>query len=102
MELTRRTLLRAGGLAIATTPLFWKQPASAGAPVVEQLHLTFGADAAREMTVSWATAGAVRNPRVRLGTPRGGHGSTFAARTAATSTTPQADGSSPITRPCPI
>ena len=81
MELTRRTLLRAGGLAAVSAPVLWRQPAVAGSPTVEQVHLTFGADAAREMTVSWSTAGSVRRPRVRLGGAAGGHGTTVAART---------------------
>ncbi|MCW2506439.1 MAG: metallophosphoesterase [Actinomycetia bacterium] len=81
VELTRRSLLRAGGLAAITAPVLLRQPAIASAPAAEQVHLTFGADAAREMTVSWTTAGAVRRPRVRLGSAAGGHGTTVEART---------------------
>ena len=80
VELTRRTLFRAGGLAAITAPVLLRQPAIASAPAAEQVHLTFGADAAREMTVSWTTAGAVRRPRVRLGSAAGGHGTTVDAR----------------------
>lgn len=81
MELTRRSLFRASGLVALGAPVLWRQPAIAGGPAVEQVHLTFGADAAREMTVSWATPGLVRHPRVRLGTATGGPGTTVAART---------------------
>jgi hypothetical protein len=80
-ELSRRTLLRATGVAALSAPVLWRQAAVAGSPLAEQVHLTFGADAAREMTVSWTTAGAVRNPRVRLGSATGGYGTTVPART---------------------
>jgi hypothetical protein len=52
---SRRSLLRAAGVATVGAPLLWSQTASAGAPPAEQVHLTFGADAARTMTVSWVT-----------------------------------------------
>jgi hypothetical protein len=58
----------------ATGPLLQRQPDAAGAPAAEQLHLQFGADAARSMVASWTTPQRVARPRVRLGTPRGGHG----------------------------
>ncbi|MCW2672802.1 MAG: metallophosphoesterase, partial [Frankiales bacterium] len=78
---SRRSLLRAAGVATVGAPLLWSQTASAGAPPAEQVHLTFGADAARTMTVSWVTPAPVKNPRVRYGSVRGGHGSVAAART---------------------
>jgi hypothetical protein len=74
---SRRTLL--GGAVAA--PLLWSQTASAGAPPAEQVHLTFGADAATTMNVSWVTASPVRRPRLRFGTVAGGHGSVVPAVT---------------------
>ena len=65
-ELSRRQVLQTGALA-AGSALLWRQPAVAGASPPEQVHLQFGADAARAMVVSWATAGPVRRPRVRFG-----------------------------------
>lgn len=53
----------------------------AGAPAPAQLHAQFGADAAREAVVSWATPVPVARPRVRFGTPGDGYGATVAART---------------------
>jgi len=72
----------ASGLLLASGPLFWRQPAIAGAPSATGVHITFGTDAAREMHVSWSTAGSVANPRVVLGTPAGGFGLTIPAETA--------------------
>lgn len=45
-----------------------------GAPEVHGLHLQFGADAAREVVVSWITPQAVARPRVFLGSPEDGYG----------------------------
>ncbi len=70
----------AGGLLLAG-PAFWRQPAIAGTQSATQIHITFGSDAAREMNVSWSTAGSVSNPRVVLGTPGGGFGQTIPAET---------------------
>lgn len=56
------------------TPDLWRRPAAAGAPPVEGLHLTFGADPSREMLASWATVDQVARPRVRWGTPDDGFG----------------------------
>jgi hypothetical protein len=55
----------AAGLMVAV-PEIWLQPATVGVPDPEQLHLQFGADASREVTVSWATPVDVQNPRVNL------------------------------------
>src|SRR5438552_935567 len=73
VELNRRDVLRGiaaapilGSTALVTTP------AIAGAPAPEQLHLQFGADASREVAVSWAAAQRVARPVLRLGAP--GHG----------------------------
>lgn len=63
------------------SPLLWKQPEKLGAPPNSGLHLTFGADPSREMTVSWSTATSVANPRVRYGTPDGGFGCEARAET---------------------
>ena len=65
----RRTILKAGAattLALAA-PVFWRRPASAASSQPAQLHLAFGDDAARAMTVSWTTTGSVANPRVLYG-----------------------------------
>lgn len=67
--------------AAQPSPLLWKQPARLGAPPVSGLHLTFGADPSREMTVSWSTAASVADPRVRYGTPDGGFGRQVRAET---------------------
>ncbi|MCX4749945.1 metallophosphoesterase family protein [Kitasatospora sp. NBC_01287] len=65
----------------AGSPLLLTRPESLGAPPVEGLHLTFGADPTRQMTASWSTEGPVRNPRVQLGTLEGGFGRTVQAET---------------------
>ena len=65
----------------ASSPLLWKRPDRLGAPPNSGLHLTFGADPAREMTVSWSTAASVSDPRVRFGTPEGGFGEEVRAQT---------------------
>jgi hypothetical protein len=78
----RRAFLAGAGIvgaALVTGPLaegptLLRQPVVAGAPVAEQLHLQFGADAARSMVASWSTPQRVLRPRLRLGTPRGGYG----------------------------
>lgn len=80
-ELTRRTLLRGAAGAAVAGPLLWRQAAVAGAAPVEQVHLQFGDDPARDMTVSWVTAAPVKRPRVRVGTPRTGPGDVVAAET---------------------
>ncbi|MFD7340996.1 fibronectin type III domain-containing protein, partial [Streptomyces violascens] len=83
---SRRTVLRstAAAGALATVPasaLLWSQPAVAGTPGPEQVHLQYGNEPSREMTVSWASAASVRRPRLRLGTAHGGIGHTFQAET---------------------
>lgn len=45
-----------------SSPLLLTRPEALGAPAVEGLHLTFGADPTRQMSVSWTTDGQVRNP----------------------------------------
>lgn len=62
-------------------PGVWHQPDRTGAQPVGGLHLQFGRDASREAVVSWHTTDPVRNPRVMLGTPASGFGSTVAAET---------------------
>jgi hypothetical protein len=59
----------------------WRRPAVAGSPPPEQLHLQFGADAAREVVASWSTPTPVRRPRVHLGTAVAGHGTVVPAAT---------------------
>ncbi|MGI8697128.1 MAG: purple acid phosphatase family protein, partial [Mycobacteriales bacterium] len=95
----RRSALRAfgvAGAAAAASPILFSGAASAaadattslladgragGAPPVQGLHLTFGADPTRQMVVSWLTGGAVRRPRVVYGSAAGGFGSRADATT---------------------
>ncbi|WP_247197680.1 metallophosphoesterase family protein [Streptomyces sp. GESEQ-35] len=51
-------------------------------PPVSGLHLQFGADASREVVVSWQTPVPVRRPRVLLGTPTHGPGNETDAQTS--------------------
>src|ERR1700722_16131964 len=62
-------------------PTMWNQPDRSGAAPVGGLHLQFGKNASTEVVVSWHTTDAVQNPRVSLGTPTSGFGSTVAAET---------------------
>ncbi len=78
----------ATGLLLAA-PEIWIQPAVAGAPDPEQIHLQFGSDASREVTVSWATPATVQNPRVNLSLLKGGSG-----RIVQADTRPYIDGKS--------
>src|SRR5216683_4019881 len=64
----------ASAAGASTGPTLLKQAAVAGAPPPEQLHLQFGADAASQMSASWATPVRVNRPRLRLGKPGHGHG----------------------------
>jgi hypothetical protein len=97
MDVSRRSLIVGGtsalvgagvgaGLAelLATArhgPTLWQRADRSGAPRVGGLHVQFGADAAAEFVVSWHTVAAVSNPRVMMGTPAGGVGTTIAAET---------------------
>src|SRR5271154_445179 len=77
LELSRRRLLEAAGMAVAVS-LIGGGSAEA-APVIDRssdlgtaapmhgLHLQFGADASSEIVVSWHTMRPVRRPRVALG-----------------------------------
>ena len=58
------------GMGAAAGPWIWRRPAFAADTPVEQIHLTYGADARREMSVSWMTAGPVLNPFVEVGQRR--------------------------------
>ncbi len=62
-------------------PTMWNQPDRSGAPPVGGLHTQFGKNASTEVVVSWHTTDAVQNPRVSLGTPTSGFGSTVPAET---------------------
>src|ERR1700737_1093547 len=81
-ESPRRQVLTTAGLAAVAVPLATQRQASAlvrradtaGAPRPEQVHVQFGADAASQVAVSWATAAAVSRPRLRLGQDGWGHG----------------------------
>ncbi len=71
----------AGRAPWSHAPDAWRQPDRDGAPPVAGLHLQFGSNAGTEVTVSWHTLDAVRNPRVMLGTPTSGFGRVVAAET---------------------
>ena len=81
-ELSRRQVLSAAGLAAVAVPLAARRQAPAlvrradiaGAPGPEQVHIQFGADAASQVAVSWATAAAVSRPQLRLGKASSGYG----------------------------
>ncbi|SRX95618.1 hypothetical protein MSP7336_03887 [Mycobacterium shimoidei] len=91
----RRNLLTAGAAAILgvgvggagatllrpSGPGLWTQPDRSGAPPVGGLHLQFGKNAARQVVVSWHSTDPVGNPRVMVGTPTSGFGSTVQAQT---------------------
>jgi hypothetical protein len=76
------TLLGAAEPASATAPTFLRR-ADGGAAPVQGLHLTFGADPARQMVVSWLTDVPVQHPRVHFGSLEGGYGSSTPAETVA-------------------
>ena len=78
LELSRRKLLAAAGIAAVAAPLIGTEEAGAApvarlssdpvaTPPVAGLHLQFGADGSSEMVVSWHTLQPVRRPRVLLG-----------------------------------
>src|SRR2546423_10657430 len=92
--LSRRAVLGAAGAGAAGATLLpasaasadpgvtlWSQPGHAGAPEVHGVHLQFGADAAREVVVSWSTPQSVARPRVLLGRAGGEYGHSVPAET---------------------
>ncbi|MBI3227563.1 MAG: metallophosphoesterase family protein [Mycolicibacterium cosmeticum] len=98
MSINRRTVLVTGaasaivgtgvGLSAAALadshpdgPDLWVRPDRSAAPRVGGLHVQFGRDASTEVVVSWHTVEAVANPRVLLGTPGTGFGTTVPAQT---------------------
>ena len=95
--LGRRTLLAsAAGLGVGgvvllrsptagawpDSPVLWQRPDRSAAPRVAGLHTQFGADASREVVVSWHSTASVSNPRVQLGSPTDGFGHTQPADTS--------------------
>ncbi len=77
-RLSRRQVLTTAGAAglLATVPVFRSTPralastsAAAGDGTPEQIHLTFGADPATSMTVSWASPASAPGARVLLTGP---------------------------------
>src|SRR5438270_11819283 len=82
MLLSRRRFLQGAGAAVAlgVAPSFWRQAAIAGTEPPEQVNLQFGADAEREMVVSWSKPASVKAPSVRFG-PKGEIGRTVGAYT---------------------
>ncbi|MGA4544544.1 purple acid phosphatase family protein [Uniformispora flossi] len=103
MAISRRSVLTGGGAAsaalvvggAAATPaaaaddpagtpgsaLLWDKPGALGAPSVTGLHLQFGADASREVVVSWLTLQPVAKPHVQYGTAQAGLGRSVEAET---------------------
>jgi hypothetical protein len=87
-RVSRRQILVSGGLAATapwllgaaapararSAPGLTRQPDVAGAPPPGQLHVQFGADAASQIAVSWATPVPVANSRLRAGPAGGGPG----------------------------
>jgi 3',5'-cyclic AMP phosphodiesterase CpdA len=67
-------LLPGAASAAPGSPALWIPPGGTGAPEVHGLHLQFGADAGREVVVSWSTPQPVARPRVFYGSPDGGYG----------------------------
>lgn len=65
-QFLQRSAAVGGAALLSGGPAFWLQPAYAADAPVSHLHLQHGADAAREMTVSWRTTAAVRNPFVEV------------------------------------
>src|SRR5579872_2812575 len=92
-ELTRRDFVRSAGAAglILATPMIWLQPDTVGTPDPEQIHLQFGSDASREVTVSWVTPVDVQTPQVRLSLANGESG-----RVVDADTRPYIDGASKV------
>jgi purple acid phosphatase-like protein/calcineurin-like phosphoesterase family protein len=74
-------LLGTGTADAAPEPTLRPQPGGSGAPPVQGLHLTFGADPSQEMVASWITDSAVRSPRVLYGSLAGGFGESADAQT---------------------
>lgn len=71
-----------GATAVAASfPSFWRQAAIAGAPAPSQVHLQYGSDPGRDMTVSWTTPAPVSSPRVRFGPTSSDLDGTVAAET---------------------
>lgn len=64
------------------SPVLWQRPGNSAAPRVAGLHTQFGADASREVVVSWHSTASVSNPRVQLGSPTDGFGHTQPADTS--------------------
>ncbi|MCL2448104.1 MAG: metallophosphoesterase family protein [Polyangiaceae bacterium] len=73
---SRRFFLTGAGVAsvaAAASPLSVERQARAATPdgTPEQIHLTFGADPASEVVVSWASPAQAVNPRVHVGESHG-------------------------------
>lgn len=64
------------------SPALWQRPDRSAAPWVAGLHTQFGADASREVVVSWHSTASVSRPRILLGSPADGFGHTEAAQTS--------------------
>src|SRR4051812_26410840 len=67
-EFLRRTSAVGGAAVVSLTagPWFWQQPSYAADASPSHVHLHYGADAAREMTVSWRTTAPVKAPFVEV------------------------------------
>ncbi len=88
LDVSRRRLLAAAGIGsalLAAAPAGNAAAASAAAgvsatPPVAGLHLTFGADASSEITISWHTLAQVTHPKAFFGRPDGTFAHSAAAR----------------------
>ena len=96
--ISRRRLLTTGavagvlgaGVGVGGAALLWSHPRGSGCLVPARPHRRAAGrraasairrNAGTEVVVSWHTTDAIRNPRVMLGTPTSGFGSTVAAET---------------------
>ncbi|MGH7823169.1 MAG: purple acid phosphatase family protein [Candidatus Binatia bacterium] len=81
--ISRRRFLRttaAGAGALVAAPVFWRRPGRAAVPP-SGLHLAYGTDPTREMTISWLTREEVASPALRFGPDPGSYGAAQVAIT---------------------
>ncbi len=70
VTVSRRALLAGGATAATASPLLWVPP-SAAAVRPRGVHLTYGVEPTRQMTISWSTPRSVRRPTLEVGPDRG-------------------------------
>ena len=79
--ISRRRFLRtalAGTGAVVAAPVIWRRPGWT-AVTPQGVHLTYGADPATQMTISWSTPGMVSGPSVRFAPSPNAYGSPIPA-----------------------